>query len=88
MFVRKLRVDVVDVGGERRPMPLGWLDSFAMRNFTNDACFDDTLPLADGVLEAGYRVPLDALARGLEEWARKKGWLGVGERVEAIDRDG
>ena len=44
------------VGGERRPCPLDWLDSFCMRNFTGSAEFDDTLPLADGLLEAGFRV--------------------------------
>ena len=34
-----------------------------MRNFTNDAIFDDTLPVADGLLEVGNRVPLDLLMK-------------------------
>ena len=30
----------------RHPCPIRWIDNFAMRNFTNDAVFDDTLPVA------------------------------------------
>jgi hypothetical protein len=29
-----------------------------MRNFTNDQVFDDTIPVGDGMLEIGTRVPL------------------------------
>ena len=58
-----------------RPVPLAWLDSFAMRNFTGDAAFDDTLPIADGLLEAGLRVPVPALILAMEAWFRRKGWL-------------
>jgi hypothetical protein len=46
-----------------------------MRNFTNDAVFDDTLPIADGVLEAGYRIPLERLQTAMEDWFRRKGYL-------------
>lgn len=52
-----------------------WIDNFAMRNFTNDAIFDDTLPVADGLLEAGNLVPLDRLQASMEEWFRRKGYL-------------
>ncbi len=52
MFSRKIRLEYEE-GNARQPVPLKWLDSFAMRNFTNDPVFDDTLPLADGLLEAG-----------------------------------
>ena len=51
MFVRKLSIQRVDAAGMRHACPLHWIDNFAMRNFTNDAIFDDTLPLrrwADG----------------------------------------
>ena len=58
MFVRRLSVMRVDAAGQRHACPIGWIDNFAMRNFTNDAVFDDTLPVADGLLEAGNRVPL------------------------------
>ena len=75
MFARKLRIDHIDAQGQPQPCPIKWLDSFAMRNFTNDAIFDDTLPLADGLLEAGYRVPLDRLQSAMEDWFRRKGYL-------------
>ena len=54
MFVRRLKVERVDATGARHPCPIRWIDNFAMRNFTNDAIFDDTLPAADGLL--GGRV--------------------------------
>jgi hypothetical protein len=56
-----------------------------MRNFTNDAVFDDTLPVADGVLEAGHRVPLDRLQPAMEDWFRRKGYLKSGDRLEALE---
>ena len=46
-----------------------------MRNFTNDQIFDDTLPLGDGLLEAGARVPLDRLRDAMEDWFRRKSYL-------------
>lgn len=61
MFIRRITVEQVDSEQVRHACPLKWIDSFAMRNFTNDAIFDDTLPLADGLLEAGHRVPLERL---------------------------
>ena len=61
MFARKLIIERIDATGEAHLCPVKWIDSFSMRNFTNDAIFDDTLPVADGLLEAGYRVPLDRL---------------------------
>lgn len=82
MFARKLTVQRVDAAGERQACPLQWIDNFAMRNFTNDAIFDDTLPAGDGVLEAGHRVPLDRLQAAMEDWFRRKGYLKAGERVE------
>ncbi len=85
MFARKLSVERVDVSGERHACPLRWIDNFAMRNFTNDAVFDDTLPLADGVLEAGLRVPLDRLRPAMEDWFRRKGYLKAEERLEIAE---
>jgi hypothetical protein len=55
-------------GGCAPRLPLRWIDNFAMRNFTNEAIFDDTLPAADGLLEAGHRVPLDRLQTAMEDW--------------------
>ena len=74
MFSRKIQVQY-EVGGTREPCPLKWLDSFAMRNFTNNSLFDDTLPVADGTMEVGARVPLLELSRSLEDWFRRKSYL-------------
>jgi hypothetical protein len=82
MFVRRIAVWLVDVEEQRRPCPLNWIDNFAMRNFTNDAVFDDTLPVADGVMEIGARVPLERLQAGLEDWFRRKSWLKAWEKVK------
>jgi hypothetical protein len=60
MFSRKIRVEY-KADGQRHPCPQKWLDSFSMRNFTNASIFDDTLPVADGLMEIGSRVPLDEL---------------------------
>ncbi len=81
MFARRLRIERVNAAGETSPCPLAWIDNFAMRNFTNSVEFDDTLPVADGVLEAGYRVPVDALQLAMEDWFRRKGYLRPEERL-------
>ncbi len=49
-----------------------------MRNFTNDAAFDDSLPLSDGLMEIGTRVPLDALRTAMQDWFQRKGYLQKG----------
>ena len=85
MFVRKLRIDRVTPQGDAIPCPIAWIDNFAMRNFTNDAVFDDTLPIADGLLEAGFRVPLDRLTAAMEDWFRRKGYLKADERLEVSE---
>ena len=85
MFVRKLSIQRVDAAGERHPCPLRWIDNFAMRNFTNDAIFDDTLPSAEGLLEAGHRVPLDRLQPAMEDWFRRKGYLKTDEWLEVTE---
>jgi len=81
MFVRRIAIERVDKDGGRHACPLKWIDNFAMRNFTNDAIFDDTLPVADGLLEAGNRVPLDRLQAAMEDWFRRKGYVKADERV-------
>lgn len=80
--MRRLSIQRVDASDERHPCPLKWIDNFAMRNFTNDAVFDDTLPVADGVMEAGYRVPLARLGLAMEDWFRRKSYLKADERLE------
>jgi hypothetical protein len=56
--------------------PMKWLDSFSMRSFTNDSIFDDTLPVADGSMRIGTRVPLVKLKEAMEDWFKRKGYLG------------
>ncbi len=46
-----------------------------MRNFTNASIFDDTLPVADGLMEIGTGVPLDKLCEAMEDWFRRKSYL-------------
>lgn len=86
MFLRKLRVERVDVEGAVRPCPIAWIDNFAMRNFTNDAIFDDTLPIGDGLLEAGFRVPLSQLQIAMEDWFRRKGYLKPDETLHITEQ--
>jgi hypothetical protein len=85
MFVRKLRIERIDSEGRLHPCPIAWIDSFAMRNFTNDAIFDDTLPIADGFMEAGFRVPLDALVVSMTDWFRRKGYVKDGEQIRVTE---
>ncbi len=79
MFARLIYVERIDTEGVHHACPIAWIDNFAMRNFTNDAVFDDTLPVGDGLLEAGNRVPLDRLQPAMEDWFRRKGCLKAGE---------
>jgi len=79
MFARKLRVEM-SVSTERKPVPLDWLDSFCMRNFTGSAEFDDTLPTGEGQMEAGLRVEPARLAAAMSEWFTKRG-KGNGQPV-------
>jgi hypothetical protein len=85
MFLRKLKVEYIR-GGEAAEFapaacPVHWIDNFAMRNFTNDAIFDDTLPAGDGLIEVGLRVPEDRLQLAMEDWFRRKGYLKPGDRL-------
>ena len=83
MFSRKIRVEY-EQDGALHPCPLKWLDSFSMRNFTNASIFDDTLPVADGEMEIGQRVPLDQLKEAMEDWFRRKGYLSPDDQLLII----
>lgn len=85
MFVRRLSVLRVGADGMEIPCPIHWIDNFAMRNFTNDAVFDDTLPMGDGLLEAGLHVPLDRLSAAMEDWFRRKGYLKAGDGLRVVE---
>jgi hypothetical protein len=79
MYAQKFEVQVF-IRGECKPCPLEWLDQFCMRNFTNSADFDDTLPTADGQLEASFRLTPERFAEGLAAWLTQRG-KGEGQPV-------
>jgi hypothetical protein len=74
MFARKIRAEY-EQNGCRLPCSLKWLDSFSMRNFTNATAFDNTLPVADGLMEIGTQVPLAELKAAMEDWFRRKSYI-------------
>jgi hypothetical protein len=59
--------------------PIAWLDSFFMRSFTGRSAFDESLPVADGLIEVGFGVDLEVLKADLEDWLTRK--FGAGKRV-------
>ena len=85
MFVRRISVVRVGADGAEAACPIRWIDNFAMRNFTNDAVFDDTLPVGDGLMEAGHHVPLERLGAAMEDWFRRKGYLKRDERLRVAE---
>jgi hypothetical protein len=80
MYAQRFHVDVL-IRGDRKPCPLEWLDQFCMRNFTNAAEFDDTLPLADGSIEASFRLTPERFGQGLAAWLTQRG-KGEGQPVQ------
>jgi hypothetical protein len=85
VFARRVKVEFTDAAGEAKVCPIAWIDNFAMRNFTNDAIFDDTLPVEDGLLEIGNRVPPDRLRASMEDWFRRKSYLKSGEMLSITE---
>jgi len=85
MFARKLIIERLDAAGVVHLCPIAQLDNFAMRNFTNDVIFDDTLPVGDGLMEAGTRVPLDRLTAAMEDWFRRKSYLVPSDRLRITE---
>ena len=84
MFARKVRVEY-EHEGRLQPCPLKWLDNFAMRNFTHASVFDDTLPVSDGNMEIGVKVPVDQLKEAMEDWFRRKSYLAKDVKLEIIE---
>jgi hypothetical protein len=78
MFARKIRVEIIGPEGARA-CPLEWLDNFCMRSFTGRGAFDETLPVADGELEASFQVDINALRTDMEDWFTRK--FGEGRPV-------
>ena len=79
MFARKIQVELVEPDGPRT-CPVAWLDNFCMRSFTGRSAFDETLPVADGQLEASFRVDLKELRSDMEDWLTRK--FGEGKAVK------
>jgi hypothetical protein len=79
MYAQKFKVDIV-IGADRKPSPLDWLDQFCMRNFTNSADFDDTLPVAEGRIEASFRLTPEKFAEGFRAWLTQRG-KGAGQPI-------
>ncbi len=84
MFARKIRVEYFD-NGQFVPCPLKWLDNFAMRNFTNATVFDNTLPIGDGRMEVGSKVPLKDLKAAMEDWFRRKSYIGKAAELKVSE---
>src|SRR3982074_2769729 len=80
VYAQKFRVELV-IGGERRTCPLEWLDQFCMRNFTNAAEFDETLPGGNGAGGGSFRVPPERFAESLGAWLNQRG-KGEGQPVQ------
>ncbi|HUL15946.1 MAG TPA: hypothetical protein VLV88_08115 [Terriglobales bacterium] len=80
MYAQKFRVNAI-IRGVSRPCPLEWLDQFCMRNFTNSADFDDTLPLSDGLVEASFRLTPERFSEGLAAWLNQRG-KGEGQAIQ------
>jgi len=74
MYSRHISVQY-QVDGKLAKCPMKWLDNFSMRSFTNDSIFDDTLPVADGEMRIGTRVPLEKLKEAMEDWFHRKTYL-------------
>ncbi len=87
MFARKLQIEY-EADGRRLPCPIKWLDNFSMRSFTNASVFDDTLPVADGKLEVGTAVPIEQLREAMEDWFRRKGYVGKDARLLVSETSG
>jgi hypothetical protein len=79
MFARKIRVEVIQPD-DSQACPLAWLDSFCMRSFTGREAFDEVLPIADGLLEMGFRVNANAFQADLEDWLTRK--FGEGQPLK------
>ena len=79
MFARRIRVEIVSPEG-RRACPLAWLDSFCMRSFTGRGAFDETLPVAEGLVEVSFQVDADRLRADMEDWLTKK--FGTGKLIK------
>jgi hypothetical protein len=80
MFAQRLSL-TLDAQGTETPVPKAWLDQFFMRNFTGYSAFDETLPAADGVLEASFRVEAGEVKTQFEKWLRGRKMILAGTEL-------
>lgn len=80
MFALRFGLFVLEAGTER-PAPKAWLDQFFMRSFTGHSAFDHVLPVADGLVEAGFEVNPELARHSLEDWLRARKAIPPGARV-------
>jgi hypothetical protein len=80
MFANKLRIVLRDAAGDR-PLPKAWLDQFFMRSFTGYSAFDETLPVADGELEAAHSVSARDVLDRLDQWLRGRKMISPDSRL-------
>jgi hypothetical protein len=85
MFARKIQVEILEPGNTRA-CPVGWLDNFCMRSFTGRSAFDDALPVADGLLEVGFRIDLTAFQADLEDWLTRKYGRGTQVKLQFTEK--
>ena len=85
MFARRISVMRLDAAGARHACPIRQIDNFAMRNFTNDAVFDDTFPAGDGLLRLAIAFRSIGCETAMEDWFRRKGYLQADERLEMAE---
>jgi hypothetical protein len=85
MYARQISVRY-QLNGQLVACPMKWLDNFSMRSFTNDSIFDDTLPIADGLMRIGTRVPLGKLKEAMEDWFRRKSYLAKDQELTVEEK--
>jgi hypothetical protein len=60
------------------------MEQFFLRDFTGSSAFDETLPAADGVLEAGLEVEAEQVRSHFEQWLRGRKMIGAGTSVAIL----
>ena len=72
VFAQRLRVDVISAL-TAVPVPSIGLTIFVCATSLAEPSSDDTLPVAAGVLEAGFRVHPERLAEAMSAWFTQRG---------------
>ena len=80
MFAIRLRL-TLSGPAEARPVPKAWLDEYFMRNFLGPEAFDETLSVADGLLEASRTVKPEEVRERFEIWLRGRRMIPAGTQL-------